>query len=206
MNTKENTVYQLTQIRNKPLLGSVLFSYRATNPSPVDRPGTFAYIKQQHQPVWVEPPPLPWKASPTKGILRGTVTRQAGGQPLYNAQLTLHTSPARTQKTGPHGQFAFFETPPGTHTLTATARDLGTVTTNITIAAGENLAVTLALPLDNTPPVFPGRNEQPHRLQPSSFIGRRMTRPQCGGLRFDDGLWGYGGGGRVDRQSRVTAG
>ncbi|MBP7825843.1 MAG: family 10 glycosylhydrolase [Verrucomicrobia bacterium] len=154
LNTKENTVYQLTQIRNKPLFGSVLFSYRATNPSPVDRPGTFAYIKQQHQPVWVEPPPLPWKASPTKGILRGTVTRQADGQPLYNAQLTLDTSPARTQETGPHGQFAFFETPPGTHTLTATARDLGTVTTNITIAAGENLAVTLALPLDNTPPVF----------------------------------------------------
>jgi uncharacterized lipoprotein YddW (UPF0748 family) len=154
LNTKENTVYQLGYIRGKPLLGSVLYSYRVPNSGTVDRAGTLNYIKSNHQPAWADPPTLPWKASPTRGILRGTVTRQSNGAAVYNANVSISTSPTRTQKTEPHGKFAFFETPPGSYTVTATATDLGTATTNITITAGTNRAVLLVLPPDNTPPAI----------------------------------------------------
>lgn len=154
LNTKENTVTQLDYIRNKPLLGSVLYSYRTPNSGTVDIPGTLGYIRDNHQPTWVDVPAIPWKATPTKGIVRGTVTRQVGGGAVYNANLSITTSPARNQRTEPHGKFAFFETTPGTYTITASAADLAPVITNVTIAAGQNIAINIVLPPDNTPPVI----------------------------------------------------
>lgn len=154
LNSKENTVFQLDYIRNKPLLGSIVYSYRTPNSGTVDIAGTHSYIRDNHQPTWVDVPAIPWKATPTKGIIRGVVKRQIGGTAVYNANLTINTAPARNQKTEPHGAFAFFETPPGNYTITASAADLATVTTNVTIAAGQNLALNLVLPPDNTPPVI----------------------------------------------------
>jgi hypothetical protein len=101
-------------------------------------------------------PAIPWKATPTNGIVRGTVTRQAGGTAVYNASISISTTPVRNQKTEPHGKFAFFETTPGAYTITATATDLGVATTNVTLTAGTNFAVSLVLPPDATPPVITG--------------------------------------------------
>jgi uncharacterized lipoprotein YddW (UPF0748 family) len=156
LNTSANTVWQLDYIRNKPLLGSVLYSYRTPNSGTADIPGTLAYIRDQHQPTWVDVPAIPWKATPTKGIVRGTVTRQAGGTAVYNASVSINTAPVRNQKTEPHGKFAFFEAAPGNYTLTATATDLGVATTNVTITAGTNIAINLVLPPDSSPPVISG--------------------------------------------------
>lgn len=154
LNTKENTVWQLDYIRNKPLLGSVLYSYRAPNSGTVNQTATFTHIRDNHQPTWVDVPAIPWKTTPTKAILRGTVTRQSDGAAIYNVTVTITTSPARIQKTEPHGKFAFFETTPGTYTVTATGTDLGTATTNVTLTAGTNRAVALVLPPDSTSPVI----------------------------------------------------
>lgn len=156
LNTKENTIAQLNYIRGKPLSGSVLYSYRVPNSGTVDRAGTLTYLRNNFQPTWVDVPAVPWKASPTTGIVRGTVTRQVGGAPVYNATLTISTAPGRTQRTEPHGKFAFFETAPGTYTVGASAADLGMVTTNITVTAGMNMAISLMLPPDSTPPVISG--------------------------------------------------
>lgn len=156
LNTKENDVWQLDYIRNKPLLGSVLYSYRTPNSGTPDIPGTLAYIRTNHQPAWVDVPTIPWKAAPTKGIVRGTVTRQVGGTAVYNTTLSINTTPARNQKSDPHGKFAFFETTPGNYTITATATDLGVVTTNVVITAGTNFAINIVLPPDSTPPLISG--------------------------------------------------
>ena len=156
LNTKENTVWQLDYIRNKPLYGSVLYSYRTPNSGTPDIPGTLSYIKTNHQPTWVDVPAIPWKATPTKAIVRGTVKRQDTGAVVYNASVTINTSLARTNKTEPHGAFAFFETPPGTYTITATATDLGVATTNVTLSAGTNRTMVLVLPPDSTPPIISG--------------------------------------------------
>lgn len=156
LNTKENTVYQLDYIRNKPLLGSVVYSYRTPNSGTPSLPVTHGYIRDNHQPTWVNVPAIPWKATPTKAILRGTVTRQVGGTAVYNAELALSGAPAANQRSEAHGKFAFFEVAPGTRTLTVTGADLGTVVTNVTVAAGQNLALNIVLPPDNTPPVISG--------------------------------------------------
>ena len=156
LNTAANTVVQLNYIRNKPLPGSVLYSYRAPNSGTPDIPGTLACIRDNHQPTWVDVPAIPWKATPTKGIVRGSITRLSDGAAVYNANLTINTSPARNQKTEPHGKFAFFETTPGSYLITATATDLGVVTTNIIVTAGTNLAISLVLPPDSTPPSISG--------------------------------------------------
>lgn len=154
LNTMENSLWQLNYIRSKPLLGSVLYSYRVPNSGTVNQTGTLAYIRDNYQPTWKEVPTIPWKVAPTKGMVRGTVTRASNGLPVYNATLSINTTPLRTQKTDPHGKFAFFETTPGSYTITATATDSGVITTNITISAGTNLTVNIVLPPDNTPPII----------------------------------------------------
>lgn len=154
LNIIADTVAQLAYIRSKPLLGSVIYSYRTPNSGTADIPGSLAYIRTNHQPAWVDVPAIPWKASPTKGIVRGSVTRQSDGAAVYNATLTINTAPARNQKSEAHGKFAFFETTPGSYTITATATDLGVVTTNVTITAGTNFAINLVLPPDSTPPIL----------------------------------------------------
>lgn len=173
LNTKENTVWQLNYIRGKPLLGSVIYSYRTPNSGTPSIPTTLAYIRDNFQPAWVDVPTIPWKATPTKGIVRGTVTRQSDGAAVYNASLSINTSPARNQKSEPHGKFAFFETPPGVYTLTATATDLGTATTNVTVTAGTNFAVSFVLPPDSTPPVITGVG--PSNLTDTSVIIKWLT-------------------------------
>ncbi len=173
LNTAANTVWQLAYIRSKPLPGSVVYSYRTPNSGSPDIAGTLAYIHANHQPTWVDVPTIPWKATPTKGIVRGTVTRQVGGTAVYNASISINTAPVRNQKTEPHGKFAFFETPPGTYTITATGTDLGVVTTNVTITAGTNFAVALILPPDATPPLISGVGTS--NLTDTSVIIRWLT-------------------------------
>lgn len=154
LNSITNTVWQLGYIRSKPLLGSILYSYRAPNSGTVNIGAALGYIRTNHQLTWVDVPTIPWKTSPTKGIIRGTVTRQSDGAAVYNASLSINTAPARNQKTEPHGKFAFFETAPGNYTITVTATDLGVITTNVVVSAGTNFAVNLVLPPDSTPPVI----------------------------------------------------
>jgi uncharacterized lipoprotein YddW (UPF0748 family) len=155
LNTKESTVSQLLYVRSKPMYGTAFYSYRVPNSGTVDRPGTLGYVKTNYQPTWVATPALPWKSAPTKGIARGTVTRSDNGQVLYNATVTVYTSPARTQLTEVHGTYGFFEVPPGTYTITATSPGLGTVTNSVTVAAGQVASRNLVVPItDNTPPVI----------------------------------------------------
>ncbi|HWQ92437.1 MAG TPA: family 10 glycosylhydrolase [Clostridia bacterium] len=155
LNTKENTVAQLNLIRSQPLLGSMFYSYRTPNSGTVDRPATLAYVRDNYQPSWVNVPSIPWKTAPTKGIVRGKVTRSDTGAILYNATVRLLGSPTRTQLTEVHGTYGFFETTPGTYSVTATAAGLGTVTNTAIVTAGGNVTVNLVVPaVDNTPPAI----------------------------------------------------
>ncbi|MFN7141148.1 MAG: family 10 glycosylhydrolase, partial [Limisphaerales bacterium] len=157
LNTKENTVTQLNYSRNKPLYGSSLYSYRTPNSGTVDQTGTFAYIKNNYQPTWQNVPALPWKTSPTKGILKGTITRQDTGAIVYNATVSINSNPARSQLTTSHGKYAFYETTAGSYTVTATATGLGTATGTATVTAGGVVTLNLVIPLlDTTPPVISG--------------------------------------------------
>lgn len=155
LNTKENTVTQLSYARNKPLSGTLFYSYRTPNSGTVDVTGTFTYVRDNFQPTYEPTPLLPWKATPTKGIVKGTVTRQDNGAAIYNATLTLQTPTAKTQKTEPHGKYAFFEVDPGTYTISATASGLGTAQDVVTITAGNVSNINLVVGTSDTvPPVI----------------------------------------------------
>lgn len=156
LNSKENTVTQLNYIRNKGLLGSLFYSYRTPNSGTVNQTATFDFLKANYQPIWQPTPALPWKVSPTRGLLKGTITSAETGLPLYNATITLRTSPVKSQRTEPHGKFAFFEAPAGTYNITATAAGLGTITNTVTLAAGQILNFNLAVPPVLVPIVITG--------------------------------------------------
>jgi uncharacterized lipoprotein YddW (UPF0748 family) len=155
LNTKENTVWQLGYARSKPFFGTAFYSYRVPNSGTVDRAGTLGYIRDNHQPTWVATPALPWKANPTKGLVKGYVIRSDNGAPVYNANVRIHTSPQRTVLTEAHGHYAFFEATPGTYTISATATGLGSVTNTVTVSAGAVVSKDLVIPaVDLTPPVI----------------------------------------------------
>ncbi|MBA4147156.1 MAG: family 10 glycosylhydrolase [Verrucomicrobia bacterium] len=145
LNTKENTVVQMNYVRNKPLLGGQLYSYRIPNSGTVTQTTTLNYIKNNFQPTWQNTPTLPWKTNPTKGVVKGTVTRQDTGAAVYNATITINTSPSRTQKTTVHGKYALFELPTGSYTVTASATGLNNATGNILVEAGTIKTVNLVM-------------------------------------------------------------
>jgi hypothetical protein len=96
----------------------------------------------------VNTPAIPWKVAPTKGIAKGTITRQQDGSPIYNATVVISTSPNRTMKSEGHGKYAFYETTPGTYTLTASAPGLGNLVSNVTVAAGGIVTVEFVFSAD----------------------------------------------------------
>lgn len=146
LNTKENTVTQLNYAKNKPLFGTQFYSYRVPNSGTVDQTTTFNYVKNNFQPTWQNTPALPWKSNPTKGMVKGTVTRQSDGAAVYNATVTITTSPSRTQQTTAHGKYGFFELPTGSYTVSATAAGLGTASGTIVVTAGLVKNVNLIIP------------------------------------------------------------
>ncbi len=158
LNVKENTVTQLNLVRNKGFLGSSFFSYRTPNVGTVDQADTFEYIRSNYQPTWQDTPALPWMATPTKGLVKGTVTRQDGGDPLYNATVNLTGSTNRTQRSEAHGKFALFEVTPGTYNVFASSGGALSSTSTVTVAAGGIYTVDMTINLpavpDNTAPTI----------------------------------------------------
>jgi uncharacterized lipoprotein YddW (UPF0748 family) len=143
MNPKENTLAQLGYAREKGFPGSVFYSYREPSIAQAGRERVFALLKRQFQPDWAPTPVPPWKN--TKGIMKGTVTRKDTGTPIYNALVTLGTGPPRTQRTEPHGTYAFFDLSPGHYSLTAEAPGKMKSTVTTQAKAGEVTRADVAL-------------------------------------------------------------
>jgi uncharacterized lipoprotein YddW (UPF0748 family) len=144
LNTKENTLIQLAYVRGKGFPGTVFYDYRHPNKGELNQDAVFSFLKERFQGAWTEPPSLPWKKS--KGIIKGTVTSAGTKDPIYNAFVTLGPEPARTQKTEPHGQYAFFDVNPGQYTVRAIIRDAKPTEQVVWIKPGRVASVTLSLP------------------------------------------------------------
>ena len=155
LNTKENTLTQLQYVRSKPLSGSLVYSYRTPNSGTVNQDATLQYIKDNFQPTWEATPALPWVASPTTAIIKGTVVNQNTGDALYNANVKIT---GRSQLTEPHGKYAFYEVPVGSYTVTASYAGVTSAPVAITATAGgifnANLSINLPLAPDTTAPVI----------------------------------------------------
>ncbi len=90
-------------------------------------------------------PPMPWKTSPTTGVIIGTVTK--AGNPVVDAQITRSDDPASyTALSSADGLYSFLLVPPGTYTLTLTKQDTGTrQIAGVTVFAGQVTRVNISL-------------------------------------------------------------
>lgn len=157
LNTPQNTVAQLLEAREAGASGHCVYSYRTPNAGTPDLPGTYGHITPRVQPEWVDPPELPWKTNPTHGLVKGIVRRFATGEPIYNALVALQGASPRSQRTGPHGSFAFFDAPTGVHTVVVSAPGLAPVAREVVLEAGDMESLAIALPEpEGTPPRFAG--------------------------------------------------
>lgn len=86
------------------------------------------------------PPVMPWKATPTRGHLRGFVRTAAHGAGLELAILSLTGPTNRTLTSDVTGFFGAVDLPPGDYTLTASWTDWPQQQTNLTVAAGAVVA------------------------------------------------------------------
>lgn len=150
LNSKENTVTQLSYVRNKPMWGTIFYSYRVPNSGTVDRTATFDYVRSNYQPTWVETPDLPWKTNPDAGIVKGIVTRADTGEVVYNANVSIDAGPGFSQYSCVQGSYGFYDADDGTWTVTATAAGLGEVTESVTVIPGDVVTVDLELPADGS--------------------------------------------------------
>lgn len=145
MNTPYNTRVQLNYMKNAGLSGFALYSYAVPNTGTVNQSGTFSYLKQYHQPTYQSVPALPWKSNPTRGLAKGTIKAQSNGAPIYNATVTINTPSQKTIKTEPHGKYAFFEVPPGTYSVTASASGYNNASGSVNVTAGGVVNLNLNL-------------------------------------------------------------
>lgn len=141
MNRMENTLTQLNYVREKGFLGTVFYSYRNPNEGKSEQDATLAYLKEHFQPRWAQIPDLPWKR--TKGIMKGVVTRDGTG--VYNALVSINTTPQRVQRTEPHGSYAFFQLDPGTYAIEARVNGSEANSKTVEVLAGQVMTMDFDL-------------------------------------------------------------
>ena len=117
-----------------------------------DREDFFVALKKQYQPVWTDTPKLPWKTDPDHGIIKGRIVASDTGNPIYNSSILLASTDERLQRSEPHGVYAFFEVPPGSHTITAKAKGFAPATMQLEVRAGAVLEANLSLVPQPTSP------------------------------------------------------
>ncbi len=99
----------------------------------------FEFVQQHVQPKWEPTGAMPWKTTPTNGIVLGTVLEKNGAA-IYNAKVTIDSG--RAQKTESHGKFALFETPRGDHSITIES-DGKRTTKQVNVEAGRVATVEI---------------------------------------------------------------
>ncbi|HNO79665.1 MAG TPA: family 10 glycosylhydrolase [Phycisphaerae bacterium] len=84
----------------------------------------------------VATPPMPWKDSPTDGILIGNVTELGTGVPIVDAHVTRNGSTYTALSSG-DGLYSMLKVPPGTYTLSFDKPSVGSkVVTDVEVIAG----------------------------------------------------------------------
>lgn len=87
-------------------------------------------------PTRVQVPAMPWKTSPTKGHIKGTVTRGSVTW-VDGATVTLTGPVNRSMLTDGTGFYAFIDLPPGNYTVTASRPGYGTKSASAPVSAGQ---------------------------------------------------------------------
>ncbi len=157
LNSKSNAILQLQMTRDPSPAGNYaqgfcMYSYRVPFSG-----GTWAQfapdLKAQVTPTPASVPAMPWKTSPTRGHIMGTVTDYATGQWIDGGTVTVTGPVTRTQRTDGAGFYAFIDLPPGAYTVTVTQSGYPNATASATIAAGDAVVRDFQLGV-NQPPLI----------------------------------------------------
>lgn len=141
LNSLSNAILELQMTRNPSPAGNYAegfsgYSYRVPYSG-----GTWAgfspSLVTQVTTNWAEIPPMPWKTSPTKGHVMGTVTIGATGAWADHAIVTLSGPVSKSQYVDGTGFYAFIDLPPGTYNLTASLNGFSPAAATVTVAIGQ---------------------------------------------------------------------
>jgi len=147
LNSIADSITQIQYALNAGADGISTYDYVSTNNE--GRPSSDFYnaVKTNIFPSPVATPEMPWKTSPTTGIIFGTVTNAAKPNDpiyqnwIYKATVTATGPVTRSTTTDGTGTYGFIDLPPGTYSITASKPGFPSRTyTSQTITAGQVLS------------------------------------------------------------------
>jgi uncharacterized repeat protein (TIGR02543 family) len=93
-------------------------------------------LVSQVTPTWDDIPDMPWKSSPTKGHMMGTVTIAGTGAWADGATVSITGPASRTQTNDGTGFYAFIDLSPGNYTVTVSKSGYPNATGTVNVAIG----------------------------------------------------------------------
>lgn len=167
LNSLSNAIYELQMTRNASPAGNYAhgfcgYSYRSPYKRADGTYGTWAEFApsftSQVCPTPTEIPTMPWKTSPTKGHISGTITYPSSGAWADGATVTVSGPESRSMYCDGTGFYAFIDLTPGTYTVTASKTGYPNAQRVVQIQLGQvigNMYVTdMALGSTTGPPVI----------------------------------------------------
>lgn len=160
LNTLSNCIAQMRFTRQASVLGNKPdgvcgYDYRTSNNEGLPlatflnalvAPGKYDAITPPIFAERAELPVMPWKASPTKGHLKGFIVGGSHTNYLDGASISIAGPMNRTFISDATGFFGSVDLPPGDYTLNASFKAFSKVTTNFSIKAGIVTTADLTLP------------------------------------------------------------
>ena len=162
MNSQANAISELLMTRNASPAGNYAQGFSAYNYYTPYSGGTWTSaweddLRTQVTPTRAEIPVMPWKVSPSKGHISGTVTMAETGAWADGATARITGPESKTQICDGTGFYSFIDLAPGSYTVTATLGAYPVATKQVAVAIGSvtgNMYVT-DLPIGGTqPPVI----------------------------------------------------
>jgi uncharacterized lipoprotein YddW (UPF0748 family) len=172
MNTLSNVLLQVRFARTASPSGNFAdgicgYSYAVPTESAVSRATFLAALTQTNtsrlyetnvQPVFatrVPTPTMPWKATPTRGHLKGFVYGGGTTNPLDGITVTVTGVVQRTTFTDATGFYGFVDLPPGNYGVSSTSPIFGIARSNLVVTVGLVSTADLVLKTnETTPPVI----------------------------------------------------
>lgn len=123
---------QITESRNQGCAGTAIFSFDRVN---------FTELKGGVYSEAAAVPELPWKINPITGIIVGNVIDEMGN-PVVDAKIN-RDGDSYNYLSSSDGFYTILDVPPGLHEISAFKNNLGTVTADTDIKAGEVVRIDL---------------------------------------------------------------
>ena len=149
MNSLNNAITEVLQTRTASPAGNYadgFCCYSLRTPYVGGNAATFlARLKTDVTQTWADVPVMPWKTSPTKGHISGTVTYSTGGAWADGAQVAITGPESRSMYVDGTGFYAFIDLTPGVYTVTASKSGYADAVSTVTVAIGSvtgNMYVT----------------------------------------------------------------